>query len=325
MVTRISIALAVYNGAIYLEEQLQSIVAQTVLPNELVVSDDASTDESTVIIENFARSAPFPVKLIRNKINQGYSKNFNLALRKCSGQVVFLCDQDDFWLPQKIERISQEFESRQECQLIIHDLEYCTAALKKIGQTKIMRMKGSFDLERAYVVGMATAIRGDFMRLCLPAPSEGVSYDKWLHVCADALGVKLILPEVLALYRRHSANVTGGGSLNVDYVTHKWHFNMTKLHSALKRKAPPSAEVEYRLCRWLSKNQEFLIERGYVEESSLVRATATCSGRLQCLLERRRILILPFWQRIRPIVSLYRQGGYQDFRGLGSAIKDMMR
>src|SRR5437773_2588198 len=93
----ISIAMATYNGAKFIREQLASLAAQTRLPHEIVVSDDCSTDATVSIIEDFAATVAFPVRLHRNPTNIGVARNFERALRACSGGIVFICDQDDFW------------------------------------------------------------------------------------------------------------------------------------------------------------------------------------------------------------------------------------
>ena len=173
-----SVALTTYNGERYLSEQLRSLAEQTVLPDELVVCDDVSTDNSIGVLKEFAEWAPFPVRILVNDTNLGYSQNFNRALSSVSGDYVFPCDQDDVWFPTKIEEMLEVLRGNPEVQVAIHDLEYCKSDLTPIGQTKIERMRESFDLQRSYVVGMATVIRRGFLDRCLPVPdAEGISFD----------------------------------------------------------------------------------------------------------------------------------------------------
>src|SRR3974390_417909 len=103
MCTSISVAMCTYNGAAYLTEQLQSIAAQTVVPDELVVCDDGSTDATVSLLDEFRRAASFPVRVFRNETRLGAAKNFERAVRLCAGDLIFLCDQDDAWNPSKIE------------------------------------------------------------------------------------------------------------------------------------------------------------------------------------------------------------------------------
>ncbi|MBQ2594941.1 MAG: glycosyltransferase, partial [Candidatus Riflebacteria bacterium] len=105
----ISIAMATYNGEKYLLEQLQSFCKQTILPTELVIYDDCSTDKTCKIIEEFSNTAPFKVKLIRGEKNiggsvrDGYGMSFSKAAEACKGDYIFFSDQDDVWFPNKIE------------------------------------------------------------------------------------------------------------------------------------------------------------------------------------------------------------------------------
>ena len=95
----VSVVMATYNGAAFIDEQLRSLAAQTVLPSELVVSDDGSTDGTLVHVERFAEVAPFPVLVLRNTEPLGYGENFLRAARLATGDCIALCDQDDVWLP----------------------------------------------------------------------------------------------------------------------------------------------------------------------------------------------------------------------------------
>jgi glycosyltransferase involved in cell wall biosynthesis len=106
----ISVAMCTYNGSRFLPEQLASIARQTRQPDEMVVSDDGSTDATAEIVENFARSAPFPVRFIRNPRNLGSTKNFEQAIGLCSCDLIALSDQDDIWMPDKLARQAEMFE-----------------------------------------------------------------------------------------------------------------------------------------------------------------------------------------------------------------------
>ena len=99
---KVSIVMATYNGAEYLGEQLESFVNQKRSPEELVVCDDSSTDKTYKILEEFKRSAPFDVVLVKNEHRLGFTKNFEKALANCSGDIIFFSDQDDKWFPSKV-------------------------------------------------------------------------------------------------------------------------------------------------------------------------------------------------------------------------------
>src|SRR5882672_9093136 len=105
--SRISVAMCIYNGARFLPRQLESIAAQTRLPDELVVCDDGSSDESRAIVRWFANDAPFTVRLEINERNLGSTRNFGKAIGLCEGDVIALSDQDDVWKPQKLAHLWQ--------------------------------------------------------------------------------------------------------------------------------------------------------------------------------------------------------------------------
>ena len=103
--TKISIAMATYNGEMFIRQQLDSFSWQTLLPSELIVCDDGSTDGTLSIVSDFARSAPFPVKIFNNPARLGYTANFLQAARMCEGDLIAFSDQDDEWFPQKLDRV----------------------------------------------------------------------------------------------------------------------------------------------------------------------------------------------------------------------------
>ena len=100
---RISIALVTYNGEKFINKQLESLLLQNVLPDEIIIVDDCSKDKTYELLMSFEKISPFEVKLYQNKINIGVSKNFGKAISLCTGDLIFLCDQDDFWYKNKIE------------------------------------------------------------------------------------------------------------------------------------------------------------------------------------------------------------------------------
>lgn len=129
----VSIALATYNGARFLQEQLASILSQTVLPNELVVGDDGSIDETLAILDDFKNGAPFPVFIHRNESNLGFSDNFLKTASKCRSQWIAFCDQDDLWDPRKLERCLEE-ACRPGVVLVIHNGRSVNEWGKDLGQ-----------------------------------------------------------------------------------------------------------------------------------------------------------------------------------------------
>lgn len=99
--------MAAYKGALYIEEQLDSIRMQTMPVDEVIVVDDRSPDNTFEILQKYQKQHPeFPLRVFRNEKNLGYRKNFHEAVSRCTGDLVFLCDQDDAWLPEKVETMA---------------------------------------------------------------------------------------------------------------------------------------------------------------------------------------------------------------------------
>ena len=105
----ISVAMTTFNGAAYLEEQLNSLLDQRHLPLELVIGDDGSEDETLVILERFAGRAPFPVLVQRNVRRLGFRENFIRTAERCRGELITFCDQDDIWHPDNLLKVAGMF------------------------------------------------------------------------------------------------------------------------------------------------------------------------------------------------------------------------
>ncbi len=313
---KVSIAMATYNGAEFLQEQLDSFVLQTYQPDELVVCDDKSTDKTLEILHAFAEKAPFKVTIRQNVHQLGYTANFNEALLKTSGEVVFLSDQDDVWDKKKIETVIIEFEKNPHIQLLIHDLAFCNESLQPVGQTKLQRLKALGAKDRSYVTGMATAIRDEFLKKCLPIPEHAlITHDSWLHNCAGVKGVKKVIPDVLALYRRHNNNATAQKTLNRAKKTSILNFIVSASSSETVRTLEGKRAILIELKRWLETNHE--------SETSLSEVFVRIEMELLFCSQRLSLLNQVFPIRIWSAARLYSQGGYKPFLGLRSMFKDI--
>ena len=113
MYSKVSVAIATYNGAKYFEKQLDSIVSQTLEVNQIVICDDNSHDETYEIALQYKKNHPkIDWCILKNNSNIGYSKNFRRAITNCTGDIIFLCDQDDIlWSKDKVKKIVEVFEN----------------------------------------------------------------------------------------------------------------------------------------------------------------------------------------------------------------------
>jgi glycosyltransferase involved in cell wall biosynthesis len=208
-----------FNGARFLPEQLDSILAQTRLPDELVVCDDCSSDRTPEILAEFAESAPFSVRLHRNESQLGWFANFLQASRECSGDLIAFCDQDDVWLPEKLARCETILDSPDKPSLVMHAARVVDQELTPTGTLHPDIRRAQRLLPRDY----PTFVGGPGFAMCFdrtlldylrrpPLPSEtklDYGHDTLLVLLAGADNGLFLLDEPLALYRRHGGNVSG--------------------------------------------------------------------------------------------------------------------
>lgn len=217
-------ALCTYNGAAYLAEQLGSIQAQTRLPEEMVVCDDGSTDGTLAILEAFRAAAPFAVSIHQNAVNLGSTANFEQAIGLCTGDIVALSDQDDVWLPEKLAKITAQFDADPEIGLVFSDAEVVDDALQPLGlrlwefarfneeRQALFRAGRAFESQLTHnvVTGATLAFRADLRALILPIPTDAYHiHDGWIALIAALVSRLAFLPERLVLYRQHAAQQLG--------------------------------------------------------------------------------------------------------------------
>ncbi|HEX7956057.1 MAG TPA: glycosyltransferase family 2 protein, partial [Pyrinomonadaceae bacterium] len=214
MSEKFSVAMCTYGGARFVGAQLASIAAQTRLPDELVVCDDRSPDETARLVEEFAARAPFPVRLHVNAQNIGSTKNFERALSLCTGGLVALCDQDDVWLPGKLARLEAEFARAPDAGLLFSDAEVADDEARPAGQRlwesvgvgpaereRLRAGKGLGDLLKgATVTGATAALRTSFRGLVLPIPADlPLIHDAWIALLVGCVARVVPVEESLML------------------------------------------------------------------------------------------------------------------------------
>lgn len=222
MTMRISIAMATYNGEKFIQEQLESLTSQQLLPCELVVTDDGSSDSTLELLQAFAETAPFPVRIHENETNLGYSDNFLKAAKLCTGDWVAFCDQDDVWLPNKLIDAARAIEQHAEVSLILQNAHLCNADLMQRGRLfpdKINPGRHQECSQYGFWVwpGFLKTIKADLLQDIESSrrplnyfPGQAFqSHDKWTCMVANAIGGIVVLGSPAALYRRHDAALTG--------------------------------------------------------------------------------------------------------------------
>lgn len=215
---RVSIAMATYNGERYLREQFDSILAQTIPFYELIICDDASTDGTWDILLEYA-NMDCRIKVFRNLQNIGVTKNFERAIKKCSGEFIAFSDQDDIWLPDHLEILLNGIGDKM---VVVGDAEIMDAKGHRSG-LKLSYCEGidyvpENDLQKAYTIffyrgycqGASMVIHRSLLEKVIPMPTSIHNYhDFWLSSLACFYGGISHLDTVITLYRRHEATVTG--------------------------------------------------------------------------------------------------------------------
>ena len=218
----VSVAIATYNGARYLPEQLQSIFAQTRVPEEVVICDDGSSDETEAVVGSLKAAAPCPIRFERNSERLGYAGNFRRAASLCEGDIIAFCDQDDWWAPRKIERAIVPFESS-DVQLVYHNARIVTSAREPIGLLYNADQEGAALAIRPiapwhHSYGLVQLFRASLRRFDdlwdmsvnhIVQKHDPLSHDQWYFFLAQTLGRVVFLDEVLVDYRQHGTNAVG--------------------------------------------------------------------------------------------------------------------
>ncbi|HEX7499074.1 MAG TPA: glycosyltransferase family 2 protein [Polyangia bacterium] len=226
--SRISVAMCTFNGARFLEPQLDSFPAQTRRPDELVVCDDGSTDDTLAIVERFAQRAPFPVRIVRNECRLGSTKNFEKAIGLCTGDLIATCDQDDVWLPDKLALSEAAINATPTRGLVFTNAEVVDDELRSLGHTmwdaihfdslarrRVRRGRPFEVLLRQWVVTGATMMfRAAYRPFVLPIPDKWV-HDGWIAFIIGALVPIGFVERPTLKYRQHAAQQIGGKKLGL--------------------------------------------------------------------------------------------------------------
>ncbi len=221
---KISIALCTYNGVEFLQEQLESIALQTRIPDEMVICDDRSKDDTLEILRNFSSKVSFPVRIFLNEKNLGSTKNFEKAIKLCTGDIIFLSDQDDVWNPDKLEKIEKLFSISPSTALIFSDAELVDENLRPLGYTLWKSIgfskkeqsnftHGKFIevlLKRNVVTGSTMAFRSEFKQLFFPISDIWV-HDGWIALLIAFASDLGMISEPLIKYRQHHMQQVGAG------------------------------------------------------------------------------------------------------------------
>ncbi len=317
---KVSVVLCTYNGERFLAEQLQSILDQTQPPDDILVSDDGSSDSTLDIVAEFSSrvsGAKKPVWTVQSRKKPlGVAGNFASALTKARGEFLALADQDDVWEPNRLEKGLTQF--REDVFLVHSDATLIdeagrpTGALMSAlrltnGERRSLLSGNAVDalLRRNLVTGATTMIRASLLEQALPIP-EGWVHDEWLALVAGVQGGVVFSEDSLIRYRQHGGNEIGAAKTDLDEATRRLRETRTDFFS---RKLLRNAGIS----RLLEQEPEWVG----------AEARAKLSAKLEFDLWRSQLPVQRFW-RLLPVVIRWAQGDYGRFaRGYLDVIRDL--
>ena len=301
-------------------------MVQAVAPHEMVICDDLSDDETWGILQKWTTDVAEPhgiaVTLIRNQERLGVTRNFEQACLQLDTDVIFLCDQDDVWPENKVEKFLAEF-SAPDVMLVHSDAHLVGPDLENLGVTLFRALRftkreeslvreGRFleiYCRRNLVTGAAAAFRRDLLSVARPFPPEWV-HDEWLAAMAASCGRVVMLPECLLLYRQHGRNAIGVPADYGEYLSHGWRrFREVSRRDFFRRRI-------LQLEQWLALVQS--LDGEHVSEASHIK------GALTHFRNRSQMTVNPFSQ-LAVIWGEWRSGRYFRYSaGRGRLLRDLL-
>lgn len=230
-----TICMATYNGEKYIKEQLESILLQINENDEIIISDDGSTDNTLAIINGIGDKR---IKLYINEKEKGYTKNFENALEKANGDIIFLSDQDDVWIRNKVEIMTKQLNFYD---FVVSDCYMTDEKLNVICDShfKKYHTKSGFinNLLFPRYVGSCMAFNRKVLKKCLPFPKNQkyTPHDYWISLISELCFRTKKLDEKLMYYRRHDKNASSGGEKSKNSLLVKILIRIYTLLNIIKR------------------------------------------------------------------------------------------
>lgn len=323
---RVSVAMCTCEGAGYVGEQLSSILDQTRPPDEIVVWDDASTDETLRVVNDVAEQSLVPFRIFAGEQRVGHRDNFDRAMGACTGDVVFLSDQDDVWMPSKIEKLLACFNSPGTV-LAYCDATVTDAQLQPVGGTvfenhrkwRTGQERRPVDLARAGgIPGCQMALSKGLVRMCRPLSGHW-SHDPWIALISGAVGQVAPVAEPLQLYRRHPSAVSRNMRIDRNPL------------SRLKQRAGIRSIAVYKndLLAWedlIDRLEELGSRASFVDPLQFREFLDEYRRRKEVAAKRYRLATAPRWKRLVPVLSMSLAGDYARYlRPVGTPAKDLLR
>lgn len=322
----ISVVMCTYNGEAYLEEQLASIAMQIRLPDELIICDDGSVDSTLRILKDFSCVAPFPVRIIINKVNLGSTKNFEKAIKLATGEIIALADQDDVWDNRKLYALEATLKDSNigyafsDGDIIREDgaVEGGLWSSFKFGEpythcfspeTQVPQL-----LKQNVVTGATMAFRRSLVPLVTPIPPNWF-HDGWIALIASSCGFNgTALPLRLIKYRQHSGQQVGPGRTGLNHFFYLAG-RLRARHKEFLSSQKAQFELAHQHLMKLRNESKVDVEKGllWVEE------------KINHINARLLITLSPMPRRLVAVRLEYQSGRYHIFsKGGWAALKDVV-
>jgi glycosyltransferase involved in cell wall biosynthesis len=238
--------MAAYNGSRYIADQITSILVQLSPNDELVVVNDASSDETLSIVAAF-QERDRRIMLLNNEANLGVFDSFERALRHCQGEIVFLSDQDDLWLEGKVPSMMGVFEANPKVTLVLSDAQVINGDGDVIAKS-FFQGRGSFrgsmlaTLMKNKYLGCTMAFRREMLDAILPFPKDIPMHDIWIGLVNSVYGKACFIDTPLTAYRRHGGNVSPGRRRDLMQIL-RWRWSLIKnlIYLIMKRRKAKAA------------------------------------------------------------------------------------
>lgn len=231
--SKISVCIATYNGSLYIKDQLDSILPQLKTTDEIIISDDSSSDSTIDIIKSYRDPR---IILLENQSFRSPVYNFENALNNASGDYIFLCDQDDVWLSDKVESFIPLLNNYDlvvsDCKVVNADLEIIHDSFFKIMNSGKGLWKNFF--KNTYL-GCCIAFRKEIFSYILPFPPNIAMHDIWIGLVVELYGNPFFLQKPTSLYRRHGENASYAGEKSKNSIIYKIKYRLNLLQSLVKR------------------------------------------------------------------------------------------
>ena len=202
----ISVAIATYNGEKFIKQQIESILVNLKKQDEIIISDDGSTDNTLKIINSYKDKR---IKILNGPKN-GIKQNFANAISNCTGKYIFLADQDDIWEKDKVLKVLRVFE-KNKCTCVVHDNVVFDSNTNEIISDSFFKLRNSRSgiikniIKNSYI-GCCMCFDSSLVNKILPIPNDIEMHDQWIGLICEKYGKSIFIKDKLIKYRRHDNN-----------------------------------------------------------------------------------------------------------------------